>query len=258
MEGLTHEGATQQAATHNKIHHSKTDADGFTSNPHYEGWDGKDPMATTPKPGPDCNCERCVNDPYSPRNRARTAFTHDEIDWTDIEPGSPECASLRPSDLEETRRIIRREDERRKTPRDTPDRRQSSTVVGYSTDKELEGLCAACKGPLNSFSKTVDGKRYCSQTCAESKTSTRRTAIDNWDAIMQSPELKAVWSQVRSLASQVISAHQPQDEDGAIYGISSSDINHTVFSYAQRHWNGTTLNVGGLIHDLMDEADNSW
>jgi len=155
--------------------------------------------------------------------------------------------------------MVRRKDDRRKTPRDTPDRRQSTTVVGYSTDKELEGLCASCKGPLNSFSKTVDGKKFCTQTCAESygarKSSTLKIAVENWDAIMQSPELKAVWPQVRSLASQVITSRMGEDSG---FGISSSDINHTVFGFAQRHWNGTTLNVGALIHEMMDEADQGW
>ena len=367
MEGLTHDGASQLADSHNKAHHSKTASDGFTSNPHYEGWDGKDPMATTPKPGPDCNCERCVNDPYSPRNRARTAFTHDEIDWTDIEPGSPECASYRPSDLEETRRMVRREDDRRKTPRDTPDRRQAANdgrgpaqsfdpngkwCEGIGETPNSRGGCARCylenaelsdggyvkrhnpvliDGSVLSSRKiaidTMTGKRsddplYAHGAGENSKLfrvdythreyptgnqipatlyikafnafdaevkgrshgrdylmhiigtdpkatevpegqqsffSRRKTAVENWDAIMQSPELKAVWPQVRNLASEIASARMPKGDDGeAIYGLSSSDINHTVFGYAQRYWNGSRLDVAGMVREMMDEADQGW
>jgi hypothetical protein len=206
MEGLTHDGATQQAAAHNQIHHSKSSSDGFTSNPHYEGWDGKDPMATTPKPGPDCNCERCVNDPYSPRNRAKIAFTHDEIDWTDVEPGSPECASYRPSDRDETMRIVRKEDDRRQHPRDTPDRREVSQIAGFHPGQEygfgkfdddiLEDYtespdCLECGKPIasSSVAKGWGDLQFCDKSCenkwmarpSSEKFASRKTARFTWD-----------------------------------------------------------------------------
>jgi hypothetical protein len=270
MHGLTHDAAERMVGTHNSLHHSRTaskvawrPSEGEYGPFTYEDNKKLDEEYDTDELSPLHRSNRFPKEYHAETGRNphghKIAFTHDEIDWTGIEPGDPECASYRPSDLEETRRIIRREDDRRKTPRDTPDRRQASKV-GYSTDDELKGLCATCKSPLNSFSKTVDGKSFCTQTCAESyqdrKSASRKTAVENWDAIMQSPELKAVWPQVRNLASEIISSRQPQDEDGAIYGISSSDINHTVFGYAQRYWNGTTLNVGGMIREMMDEADN--
>ncbi len=83
------------------------------------------------------------------------------------------------------------------------------------------------------------------------KESSRKQAVglDDWDTIMQSREMKAVWPQIRQLASELLSAQH----EGSGNGISSSDINHTVFGYAQRYWDGSHLDVAGLGNALADE-----
>ena len=87
----------------------------------------------------------------------------------------------------------------------------------------------------------------------------RKTAVENWDAIMRSPEIQASWSQLRPLASQVIS-RQRQEMGDYDSGISSSDVNHTIFEAAQRHWDGDKVDVVALTADLLDEVGNltSW
>jgi hypothetical protein len=79
----------------------------------------------------------------------------------------------------------------------------------------------------------------------------RKTAIDNWDAIMQSPEMKAAWPQLRNVASDLLSVRYPGD------GIGSSDINHTIFGYAQSHWDGSHLDLPGLFNEMADDADGA-
>lgn len=237
MHNLTHDGASQLADSHNRAHHSKTSAD-----VNYGGGPGSDDpginlnyvdMGHEPKSdrlGTDATCDICgkailfdgfhgpmERDEYghsSPskswkhvvRASAHEAFTHDEIDWTDIEPGSPECASYRPSDREETMRIVRKEDDRRKNPRDTPDRREVSKNAGFHPGQEYgfgkfdddiladyteSPDCLECGKPIasSSVAKGWGDLQFCDKSCenkwsarpSSEKFASRRTARFTWD-----------------------------------------------------------------------------
>ena len=88
------------------------------------------------------------------------------------------------------------------------------------------------------------------------RTATRKTAWTggaDWDAIMQSPELKARWAEVRSLASEYLSAMY--NSEGIEDGIGSSDVNHTIFGRATSYWDGSHLDVDGLVADFKNDID---
>jgi hypothetical protein len=126
----------------------------------------------------------------------------------------------------------------------------------YEDNKRLDDEYGTTKdSPLHSINRFPD--EYAAEHGGKPRKpgvfGSRHVAIDNWDAIMHSPELDAVWPQIRSLTSQLLSAQI--ESRGGEDGISSSDINHTVFGYAQRHWNGSHLDVAGLANDIHEELN---
>lgn len=154
--------------------------------------------------------------------------------------------------------------------------------VSCGRDKQDDGPVADLRGPENMRNASSDGpselsesfrpvthdemvrlveeedrrqakdRRETPRETPSRRQASRKTAdVSDWNAIMQSPELMAVWVQVHNLASNYLSAQY--EEEGIEDGISGSDINHTIFAYAQHHWDGSHLDVAGLIDDLANE-----
>ncbi len=131
MEGLTHEGATQQAAAHNKIHHSKTagfsppkGATGFDPNGEWCSGTGETPLSSG---GMNVagGCPRCYEqNPTLSDSGTIKAHNPKKFHEASVDGPSEDSESFRPLNHDEIARLIRAEEDRRKADRGTPDRRQ--------------------------------------------------------------------------------------------------------------------------------------
>jgi hypothetical protein len=109
--------------------------------------------------------------------------------------------------------------------------------------------CTRCKVlGLGDHVMTEDGKRRREEGsgCTSAKTSAAE-----WDLIMQSPEMKAAYPHLRQMASRLLSLEIEERGDGD--GISSSDINHTIYGYAVRNFHNGRVDVAGIANDLAHE-----
>jgi hypothetical protein len=134
-----------------------------------------------------------------------------------------------------------------------------SWCEGTGESPNSGGGCARCYNANPELSDSGFVKAHNPMSLADSNvlstTSSKTAGTPDWDAIMQHPTMKVVWPQLRNMAVDAIISDRGPEGEG--HGISSSDVNHTIYEVGQRHYDAATnhLDVAGIANEL---ADRTW
>jgi hypothetical protein len=81
-------------------------------------------------------------------------------------------------------------------------------------------------------------------------TTTDNQPVSEWDAVMKPLSNSRLWAAIRSEALRVIAVDREEMGDFES-GISSSDVNHTIFGYAKRVDPGLRHHPDAFAHALL-------